>query len=214
VQVVVDITDSGAAGSGASVPLGKFLSFPLSVKIWPGIHTGAAHGAGPGTPAGRWPAAPPSRTRLTGNGHQPVTTLTSSPSARCSRPITSICRSSIDRPRSRRLCRFGAMSPWRTSAGHTDDLAGSGPTPSRPSCQRIRDGPTPAAPAAAPPPVPPPRQASDAARPRPRRLVHHPSQPSISGIPARPQVHSLPRHPISAGHIGHRRLTRQNTSAG
>ena len=70
----------------------------------------------------------------------PVTTFTSLPSARWTPPITSICHSSIDRPRSHRRYsdrfrfRFaGSISPLRTSARYTDDRPGNGVTCSRPS---------------------------------------------------------------------------------
>ena len=68
----------------------------------------------------------------------PVTTFTSQPSERWTPPITSICHSSIARPRShrRKSLRFrlrlaGSISPLRTSARYTLDRPGTGITPSR-----------------------------------------------------------------------------------
>jgi hypothetical protein len=80
----------------------------------------------------------------------PVTTLTSWPPARWTRPITSICHSCIARPRSQRRqssrlrLRFpGSTRPWRTSARQAASRPGSGTTPARSSSHRIRDGPHP-----------------------------------------------------------------------
>jgi hypothetical protein len=80
----------------------------------------------------------------------PVTTLTSNPSARCTRPITSICHSSIARPRSqrrwsarRRLRLPATISPWRINARYTEERPGNGSMPARSSSQRIRVSPYP-----------------------------------------------------------------------
>ena len=70
----------------------------------------------------------------------PVTTFTSEPSDRWTPPITSICHSSIARPRSHRrksarlrLRLAGSSSRLRISARYTLDRPGTGTTPSRAS---------------------------------------------------------------------------------
>ena len=41
-------------------------------------------------------------------------------------------------------------------------------------------------------------------RMRPRRPITQTAQASLGGIPAQPNVHTLPRHPEPAGHLSHR----------
>ena len=78
-------------------------TLPLSVKICPGIPYRAS------APASAWhtgravaAATTAAHTMNREWSSIPVTTLTSCPPARWTRPMTSICHSSIDRPRSHR----------------------------------------------------------------------------------------------------------------
>jgi hypothetical protein len=97
VQIRSNITGPGPRPDRAVKTL------PLSVKIWPGIPYR------PSAPASAWhtgravaAATTLAQTMNREWSSMPVTTLTSTPLARWTRPITSICHNSIARPRSQR----------------------------------------------------------------------------------------------------------------
>jgi hypothetical protein len=133
----------------------------------------------------------------------PATTLTSSPLARNTRPITSICTT----PSTARVPTAG--SPPGAAYASSPPPARAAPAPGRHSTS----------PAPAPRRVRPPqphdlgldhRTHLMRARLRPRGPVHQPRQPAAAGIPAQPVMHRLPRHPIPPRHIGHARALVQD----
>ncbi len=57
--------------------------------------------------------------------------------------------------------------------------------------------------------APPPPRSSDADT-TPGAATGPPARPALLGIPAQPPMHRLPRHPLPAGHLGHRNAVVQD----
>jgi hypothetical protein len=140
-----------------------------------------------------------------------VTTLTSCPAATCTRPITSICHSSIDLPRSPAAV---ALSPALTRA-RADD-ADQRPKHARPAgalplqLSGIRYGPTQCSRLIVTPGI---GHGAHVVLARPRRPVRPPSQPTPIRIPGQPAVHLLPRQSVPACHFRHPALHGSKSSS-